>query len=197
MPARAQACLITVCTFCLSLLVVVWNTSFSFTPALARMPSAPFIQPAASSTWLALAMLNSGIAAVPRKRGGLFSTLAVITAFGPRMASCRPWRSTSRLKAVRTALSENAGCLDLALPRSPSTSVHGSEALSTIISMSPPVERSTRPLPAPSSRLRMSCSTTRVQARSYSPVCSTARAALTESPPPLISSASKWGWFAT
>ena len=35
------------------------------------------------------------------------------------------------------------------------------------------------------------------QARSYSPVCSTARAALVASPPPLTSSPSKCGWFGT
>jgi hypothetical protein len=46
------------------------------------MPSAPFFQPAASSTWLALSMLNSNLVFGLRKRGGLFRKLAV--AMAPR-----------------------------------------------------------------------------------------------------------------
>ena len=56
---------------------------------------------------------------------------------------------------------------------------------------------STRPLPPCSSRFRMSSSTCTFQAKSYSPVCKTARAAETASPPPFISTLSKNGRFAT
>ena len=49
----------------------------------------------------------------------------------------------------------------------------------------------TWPLPLASSRLRISSSTCMFQAKSYSPVCSTARAAETASPPPFISMVSK------
>ena len=53
----------------------------------------------------------------------------------------------------------------------------------------------TWPLPLASSRLRISSSTCMFQAKSYSPVCSTARAADTASPPPFISMVSKYGRF--
>ncbi len=62
--------------------------------------------------------------------------------------------------------------------------------------MLPPGEISTLPLPPFSSRNRISSSTCMFQAKSYSPVCSTARAAEMASPPPFISKLSKYGRLA-
>ena len=50
-----------------------------------------------------------------------------------------------------------------------------------------------RPVPLASMRRTMSSSTWMFQAKSYSPVCSTARAAEAASPPPFISKVSKNG----
>ena len=61
----------------------------------------------------------------------------------------------------------------------------------------PQVAISTRPLPPCSSRLRTSSSACMFQAQSNSPVCSTARAADTTSPPPFTSTVSKNGRFGT
>jgi hypothetical protein len=41
------------CVFWRGALIDVWNTSLSFLPSLARMPSSPRFQPASSSTWFA------------------------------------------------------------------------------------------------------------------------------------------------
>ena len=57
--------------------------------------------------------------------------------------------------------------------------------------MLPPGETMTLPLPPFSRRARISSSTCMFQPKSYSPDCSTARAAETASPPPFISMASK------
>ena len=46
MPAFWQACLTIAWVFCRGWLIEVWKTNFSFLPSLARMPSAPFFQPA-------------------------------------------------------------------------------------------------------------------------------------------------------
>src|SRR5260370_1105791 len=105
-------------------------------------------------------------------------------------------RSTSSASAWRTAGSENSGCLVLRLERSPSTSVQGSALCSLMCSMPPPLVMATRPLPPFSRRNRISSSTCRFQAKSYSPVCNTERAAETASPPPLLSMLSKWGRIA-
>ena len=83
MPALVQASLMMAWHFWRGPLTDVWNTNFSFTSPLARMPSAPFFQPAASSTWLAFSMLNSYLVLGLRKRGGLFRKLAVTTAPRP------------------------------------------------------------------------------------------------------------------
>src|SRR6266446_9267945 len=91
--------------------------------------------------------------------------------------------STSSASAWRTAGSDKLGCLVLRLERSPSTSVHGSVLLSWMCSMPPPLEKITRPLPPFSRRCRISSSTCMFQPKSNSPVCSTARAADTASPP--------------
>ena len=106
-------------------------------------------------------------------------------------------RSITRDSACRTAGSESSGCLVLTLERSPSTSVHGSVWFTLMCSMFPDTAKSTRPLPPCSIRFRMSSSTWRFQAKSYSPVWSTARAAEAASPPPFISTRSKNGQFGT
>ena len=62
--------------------------------------------------------------------------------------------------------------------------------------MLPPGVTETLPLPPFSRRERISSSTCRFQAKSNSPVCSTARAAETASPPPFISTESKNGLLA-
>ena len=77
------------------------------------------------------------------------------------------------------------------LDRSPSTSFQGSVLLSWICSMLPLAKMLTWPLPLSSRRFSNSSSTCMFQAKSYSPVCKTARAADTASPPPFISIASK------
>src|SRR5881409_2610227 len=79
------------------------------------------------------------------------------------------------------------GCVVLIDDRSPSTSFHGSVLLSWMCSMPPPVAMSTWPLPPCSDRLRTSSAPWRFQAKSSSPVWSTARAADAASPPPFIS----------
>ena len=63
--------------------------------------------------------------------------------------------------------------------------------------MLPAAAMSTLPLPPCSMRLRISSSTCMFQAKSYSPVWMTARAAETASPPPFISIVSKNGRFGT
>jgi len=85
--------------------------------------------------------------------------------------------STSRASASRTAGSDKVGCLVPSFERSPSISVQGSVKLIWMCSMPPPGVMVTRPLPPFSRRCRISSSTCRFQAKSYSPVCSTARAA--------------------
>ena len=94
---------------------------------------------------------------------------------------------------MRTAGSVMNGCGAFTLERSPSTSFSGSEKLNRICSMLPPQAMSSRPLPPCSIRLSTSSSTCMFQAKSYSPVWITARAAPTASPPPFISSRSKKG----
>ncbi len=59
MPALVQASLMMACVFWRGWLTEVWKTNLSLTLPLARMPSAPFFQPAASRIWLALSTLNS------------------------------------------------------------------------------------------------------------------------------------------
>ena len=63
--------------------------------------------------------------------------------------------------------------------------------------MNPAGTMSALPLPPCSMRIRISSSTCMFQAKSYSPVWITARAAETASPPPFISIVSKKGRFAT
>ena len=83
------------------------------------------------------------------------------------------------------------------LERSPSTSVQGSVWFTLTCSMLPDAVKSTRPFPPCSIRFRMSSSTWRFQAKSYSPVWSTARAAEVASPPPFTSTRSKNGQLGT
>ena len=59
MPALVQASLMMAWHFWRGPLTEVWYTNFSLTLPLARMPSAPFFQPAASRIWLAFSGLYS------------------------------------------------------------------------------------------------------------------------------------------
>src|ERR1700682_2995920 len=77
MPAFWQACFTTAWHFWRGALIEVWYTNLSFLPFLARTPSAPFFQPAASSTWFALSMSYSHFCCGERKRGGLARKLRV------------------------------------------------------------------------------------------------------------------------
>jgi hypothetical protein len=96
---------------------------------------------------------------------------------------------------VRTLGSVRKGCGAFRLERSPSTSRSGSVKLQRMCSTWPPQAMSTRPLPPCSIRRSTSSSTCMFQAKSYSPVWITARAADTASPPPFISTRSKNGQF--
>ena len=70
MPALAAACLTMAWFFCRGALIEVWKRNLSRLPSLARIPSAPRFQPAASRTWLALSTLNSQRVFLERKRDG-------------------------------------------------------------------------------------------------------------------------------
>ena len=80
------------------------------------------------------------------------------------MNSCMLFLSQSSAIASRTFGSLKAKCLLLTLPRSPSTSFHGSVMLTWMNSMSPPGTMCTLPLPPASMRLSTSSSTCRFQA---------------------------------
>ena len=93
--------------------------------------------------------------------------------------------------------SVSSGWGALTLERSPSTSLHGSAKLHWICSTALLGVMIKRPLPTCSRRRRISSSTCSPKARSYSPVCNTARAVDTASPPPFSSTASKNGRLTT
>jgi hypothetical protein len=82
-PALAAACFTMACVFCRGALIEVWYTTLSLTPSLARMPSPPFFQPAASRICAALSGLNSNRLALERKRSGALRKLAVATPVRP------------------------------------------------------------------------------------------------------------------
>src|SRR6201996_3074110 len=83
MPALPHACLTMACTFWRTELIEVWKTSFRRLPSLARTPSPPRFQPAASSSALALSTLNSDAIALLLYGAGLLSALAVAVAARP------------------------------------------------------------------------------------------------------------------
>ena len=83
MPAFWQACLTIAWVFWRGVLMDVWYTNFSFLPSLALIPSGPFFQPAASSSWLAFSTLNSQVVLLERKRSGLLRKLPVATPVRP------------------------------------------------------------------------------------------------------------------
>ena len=64
-------------------MIEVWYTILSFLPSLARIPSAPFFQPADSRIWLALSTLNSHFVFFEEKRAGAFRKFAVVIAVRP------------------------------------------------------------------------------------------------------------------
>jgi hypothetical protein len=68
MPTLWQACLTMAWVFWRGALIEVWNTSFSFLPSLARIPSGPRAQPPSSSSWFALSTLNSHFVFFETKR---------------------------------------------------------------------------------------------------------------------------------
>ena len=100
---------------------------------------------------------------------------------------------TERLSAWRTALSPIVGLTVPSLARSPSTSVWIGELNHEALDRVPRAIDDA--LPPCSSSARICGSTCRFQAKSYSPVCSTARAADAASPPPFRLTVSKYGLF--
>src|SRR2546422_1655129 len=78
MPALAAACLTMAWVFWRGALIEVWQTIFSFLSPLARMPSAPFFQPADSRIWLAFSTLNSARFALDAYFDGAFRKLGVV-----------------------------------------------------------------------------------------------------------------------
>ena len=78
MPARAAACLRMAWVFWRGAFTDVWKTILSLRPSLARMPSPPRFQPAASSTWLALSTLNSQRMLGDRNRDGALRKFAEV-----------------------------------------------------------------------------------------------------------------------
>ena len=83
MPALAAACLTICCAFWRGALMEVWSSIRSRLPSLARMPSAPRFQPAASRIWLARSTLNSQRVFGDTKRAGPLRKLAVGAARRP------------------------------------------------------------------------------------------------------------------
>src|SRR6266404_9907009 len=82
MPALAAACLTLAWVFWRGALIDVWETIFNFLSPLARIPSAPRFQPAASRTWFALSTLNSHRVFLDAYFGGELRKFAV--AWPPR-----------------------------------------------------------------------------------------------------------------
>src|SRR5574341_100710 len=60
-PSFSQLCFTISWVFCRTGLTLVWYTTDILTPPLARIPSAPFAQPASSSNLLALSRLYSHV----------------------------------------------------------------------------------------------------------------------------------------
>jgi hypothetical protein len=95
--------------------------------------------------------------------------------------------------ALRASLCWKIGCCVLGSERAPSTSVFGSAKLTMMRSALAPGPVVTTPAPPAAIWSSTAGSTCTFQAQSASAEASTARAAPAESPPPFISTESKYG----